>query len=175
MKAMLASPLIWQLSVANVEVSRRFWRGGGVQLRPPWALAEADFINRCTRCTACISACPEGIIISGDGGFAAIDFSRGGCTFCGRCVEACGPGALLRQPEQPPWQQLAQINERCLAANGVMCRSCEDSCEPRALRFRPQLGGPSLPLINNASCTGCGGCVAPCPVSAIRIATAISA
>lgn len=172
---MPASPPIWRPSVASeVEVSRRFWRRGPAPLRPPWALAEAQFIERCSRCGDCQRACPQGIIISGDGGFAAIDFSRGGCTFCGLCVEACTPGALLRQPAQPPWQQQAQIDERCLAANGVMCRSCEDSCEPRALRFSPQPGGISRPQIDSSSCTGCGGCVAPCPASAIRI-TALSA
>ncbi len=172
---MPVSPPIWRPSVASeVDTSRRFWRRGDSPQRPPWALAEAQFVERCTRCSACISACPEGIITSGDGGFAAIDFSRGGCTFCGLCVEVCAPAALLRQPEQPPWQQLAQIDGRCLAANGVMCRSCEDSCEPRALRFRPQLGGISQPQIDSASCTGCGGCVAPCPVAAIRVTVPVS-
>lgn len=152
-----------------VDSSRRFWRRGQTPLRPPWALAEAQFIERCSRCGDCQRACPQGIIISADGGFAAIDFSRGSCTFCGLCVEACTPQALLRQPGQPPWPYRAQIGEACLAVNGVMCRSCEDSCEPRALRFRPQPGGISRPQIDSASCTGCGGCVAPCPVSAIRV------
>lgn len=172
---MPASLPIWRLSVASeVDASRRFWRRGAAPLRPPWALAEAQFIERCTRCSACITACPQGIIIRGDGGFAAVDFSHGGCTFCGLCVAACAPGALLRQPEQPPWLYRAQIGEGCLAANGVMCRSCDDSCEPRALRFRPQPGGISLPLIDSASCTGCGSCVAPCPVDAIRVTAAVA-
>ena len=113
--------------------------------------------------------CPEAIIISGDGGFPTIDFKRGECTFCSDCVTACQPHALLRSDEQAAWSLQASIAPSCLPHKGVECRACGDFCDSRAIRFTPRLGGSPLPAIDSALCTGCGACVAPCPVSAITI------
>jgi ferredoxin-type protein NapF len=57
----------------------------------------------------------------------------------------------------------------CLAARGVVCRSCGDSCPHAAIRFWPRIGGPALPEILDDACTGCGACVGVCPVSAIEV------
>lgn len=38
------------------------------------------------------------------------------------------------------------------------------------MRFRPRLGRVAEPEVDLAACTGCGECVAPCPVAAIEIA-----
>ena len=62
------------------------------------------------------------------------------------------------------------IGSSCLAHRGVSCRSCEDVCEPRALRFRPELGGVFKPEIDLAACTNCGECGLICPVNAIKLA-----
>ncbi|MPN29793.1 hypothetical protein SDC9_177246 [bioreactor metagenome] len=83
-----------------VDLSRRaFFRGRPrprTEMRPPWALAEGDFIDRCTRCNDCVSACPTHILLAGDGGYPTIDFRAGECTFCSDCVASCQPQALLR-------------------------------------------------------------------------------
>lgn len=157
-----------------VDAARRgFLRGRPrpkAELRPPWARPEAEFIDRCTRCHDCLPACPQGIIVAGDGGYPTIDFSRGECTFCAACVAACRPQALLRRDDdQPPWTYRAAINDTCLPARGVECRVCGDFCDVRAIRFAPRLGGCSLPQIDADRCTGCGACLAPCPTGAIRI------
>lgn len=149
---------------------RGLWRqlsGGKTPQRPPWALAEPAFVDACSRCQDCIKACPEAILVVGDGGLPTVDFQRGGCTFCQACVTVCDSGAL--QLSASPWALRAVITDSCLTRSGVMCRSCEDSCEPRALRFVPRLGGVASPQIDPAICTGCGGCVAPCPVAAISL------
>lgn len=156
-----------------VDASRRgFFRGRPrpkAEIRPPWALLEALFTERCTRCNDCLSACPEQIIVSGDGGFPTVDFKRGECTFCGDCVTACQPLALVRTDEQPAWSHKALIGPSCLPERGVECRACEDFCAVRAIRFSPRLGGGPIPVIETEKCTGCGACIAPCPVSAISI------
>ena len=156
-----------------VDASRRgFFRGRPrprAENRPPWALPEAAFIDTCTRCNDCLTACPEAIIISGDGGFPTIDFKRGECTFCTECVTACQPHALLRSDEQAAWSLQASIAPSCLPHKGVECRACGDFCDSRAIRFTPRLGGSPLPAIDLELCTGCGACIAPCPVSAITI------
>lgn len=157
-----------------VDLSRRsFFRGRPrprTELRPPWALQENAFIDHCTRCNDCVKACPTQIIVIGDGGYPTVDFSLGECTFCGDCVSRCQPKALVRlEPEQAAWTYKATIGEDCLPRQGVECRVCGDFCDARAIRFPPRLGGSPLPEIDAETCTGCGACVAPCPVTAIGI------
>ena len=137
--------------------------------RPPWALDEAEFVNRCSRCDACIQACPTGVLRAADGGYPTVDFSLGECTFCGECVTACKDRALLRTPDAPAWSMRARLDERCVATKGVECRICGENCEAGAIRFRPALGGISRPELDATPCTGCGACVAPCPVGAIVV------
>lgn len=156
-----------------VDAGRRaFFRGRPrpkVEIRPPWALPESAFVDRCTRCGDCLTACPEQIVVSGDGAYPTIDFARGECTFCGDCVTACQPAALVRHADAPPWTCKAKIDERCLAHQGVECRVCDDFCDVRAIRFPPRLGGSPLPEIDDGRCSGCGACVASCPTTAITI------
>lgn len=156
-----------------VDVSRRgFLRGRSTlppALRPPWAGSEADFAERCTRCGDCLPACPQAILAVGSGGYPTVDFRRGECTFCGACAEACRPAALLRRPDVPPWRLKAQIAPTCLPRQGVECRICGDFCDARAIRFPPRVGGAALAELDPDRCTGCGACVAPCPVGAISV------
>ncbi|KAB2927468.1 MAG: ferredoxin-type protein NapF [Dechloromonas sp.] len=156
-----------------VDAARRgFLRGRPrprVELRPPWALGENAFIDRCTRCNACLAVCPEHILVSGDGGYPTVDFSHGECTFCGACLAACQPQALKRTEGLPAWPYKAHVGDACLPASGVECRVCGDFCDVRAIRFPPRLGGSPLPEIDATQCTGCGACLAPCPSAAIRI------
>jgi ferredoxin-type protein NapF len=141
-------------------------------LRPPWLLDANSFTEACTRCGACIERCPEQILQAGDGGFPHIDFSRGECTFCGECTGNCEAGLFVPRADQrmPAWPYKAQINfATCLTGEGVHCRSCEDYCEPRAIRFPPVAGGVPQPVLKTESCTGCGSCVAHCPPQAIAV------
>lgn len=155
------------------DLSRRRWLKGGLgAARPdnvlPWSVDWAAFTSQCSRCGDCLAACPEQIIVKGDGGFPVIDFARGECTFCGRCAELC-PEPLFRPRTTAPWRQTARFGNACITRQGVHCRSCEDSCEPAAIRFRPQLGQVSGPELDLARCNGCGACVSACPAAAIRI------
>lgn len=152
---------------------RGFLRGRFRQIanlpRPPWAVAESEFQTRCTRCNDCVDACPTGILRVGDGGYPTVDFSHAECTFCGECAVACAPRAIDRTASAQAWQMKAQLGPACVASKGVECRICGDACEARAIRFRPALGGISAPTLDDDACTGCGACVAPCPVDAIVV------
>jgi len=140
-----------------------------VALRPPWAVAERDFIQRCSRCDRCIAACPLQRLQRGDGGYPEINFATGGCDFCGDCVAACATAALEPQPEQPVWRLQALIGDRCLAHQGVVCRSCGEVCDQRAIRFQLRVGGAAMAQLDSARCDGCGSCIAPCPTAAITM------
>ncbi len=140
-------------------------------LRPPWALADdVRFTDACTRCGDCLRACPERVIVPGDGGFPTVVFTERGCTLCGACVSACTPQALRRVEGEAPWRQAPRIAASCLAQRRVECRVCGEACDDAALKFRPALGGIPQPELLAERCTGCGACVAPCPVGAITIA-----
>jgi len=150
--------------------------------RPPWAKEEALFTSACTRCGACVAACPTGLLKEGSGGFPEADFRRAHCTFCADCVAACAkniqqnssPQALFPffSSDLPPWTLTATIGTACLPHKGVLCRSCEDHCSDAAIRFTPRPGSPAQPEITASRCTGCGECVAYCPVHAISMRTA---
>ncbi len=138
-------------------------------IRPPWALHGGAFPAACNGGGDCINACPENILRADSESFPAVFFGAGLCTFCGACAEACPTGALAIVPGAKPWKLKAEIANTCLSILGTTCRVCGDQCDIQAIAFRLAVGCAALPEIDAATCTGCGACVAPCPVHAIRI------
>ncbi|MBL8587881.1 MAG: 4Fe-4S dicluster domain-containing protein [Methylobacteriaceae bacterium] len=79
--------------------------------------------------------------------------------------------ALSRTPTAPGSEQrpVARIGEACIETKGVACRRCGEVCDVNAIAFRLIGRGRAQPLLDETLCTGCGDCVAPCPVSAIAL------
>jgi ferredoxin-type protein NapF len=97
----------------SVMVGRRdFLRGkmtAEVVIRPPRAIPETDFLDRCDGCGDCVEACPQNILDLADNA-PRIDFSLGdgACIFCDDCTEACPTGALDADSARP-WSWKAEI------------------------------------------------------------------
>ncbi|MEQ9695615.1 ferredoxin-type protein NapF [Shimia sp. SDUM112013] len=151
------------------QTSRRaFLRGGFTRqnpMRPFGAIGVMAFEDACTKCGDCARACPEGIVLKDAEGYPVVSLARGECTFCSACTDTCEAGALRADT---PWTWRAEASGACLSRNAVQCRTCQDHCDQQAIRFRLQPGGNAEPLFDLETCTGCGACVAPCPVGAIQ-------
>ncbi len=140
-----------------------------VPIRPPWSLPEDQFVMHCTQCGDCIDACPENILLHGNlSHYPKVDFLLGECTFCRSCVDVCPTQALDKNQSQP-WQIKVTISEACLAIKNIVCVTCGEQCEARAIRFIAIAGRIPLPEINMDFCTGCGACVSPCPTQALEV------
>ena len=162
--------------ISRFDFLRGDFSGKRVPIRPPWALPEPQFLDTCTRCDACIAACPEHIITTDRGNYPVINFKAGECTFCGDCVAVCKDAALFCADHEfvdtSAWSIKAAIQPNCLAANGIECRVCGEHCESVAIRFRLTAGLVANPGIDHKLCNGCGACVAVCPVDAVHMGNA---
>lgn len=145
----------------------------------PWALSDDVFLDQCTRCNKCAEACPEQVIVKGDGGFPTVDFNQGECTFCGDCVTVC-PEPIFNDQSESPWDLIAEITDAsqhqsvsldgvCMVQKGIVCQSCKDVCDVRAINMKYNQASMPEPVINNDVCNGCGACVSTCPTAAIHM------
>ncbi len=161
---------------SGVAVSRRrlmrglMGRSAAPALRPPWATSEAQFTDKCDRCGDCLRACNKRVLVRGSGFYPELKLGAGFCTFCEACVDVCKTGALDKVSASEPWAYKAEVADNCLSLMGTTCRVCEDSCLPRAIRMRPELGGRYRPIIDVERCNGCGACLSPCPTNALSVA-----
>jgi len=137
------------------------------QLRPPGAIAELSFLMKCTRCNACVQACPHNAITQADEkngsamGTPIIIPSSQVCMMCKDfpCIAACPSGALA--PDAPRTIGTAYINRlKCFAYTGQICDYCHDCCPEKNKAITLE---NNKPVINAHHCTGCGLCEFYCP------------
>jgi ferredoxin-type protein NapG len=135
-------------------------------LRPPGAVEEQAFLAGCTRCAACIDACPHHAIVHAPlrfrraAGTPMIDPIEQPCWMCRDypCIAACEPGVL--RFDVPVKIGVARIDTvTCLAYQGTFCTVCSEQC-PVDDAIETAAGRPR---IVEAACTGCGVCQHVCP------------
>lgn len=143
-------------------------------IRPPGAVDEPTFLERCTKCDKCAEACPYDAITQAPIRFRAaagtpiIDPAVSPCLMCSDypCISACPEDALsLAALARIATARLLDYN--CLAHQGTFCTVCHEQCPtPDAITL--DQGRPTLHL---DQCTGCGVChyACPAPTNAIAI------
>lgn len=144
---------------------------------PPGSRGVPRFLDRCTACQLCVSACPKHVLQPalfeyGLKGFMKprLDFTASFCDYdCRACAEACPDGAIELMPIEE--RQLEQIGlarfyeERCIVKQkGTDCAACSEHCPTKAVETVPYGDNLRLPQVNESLCIGCGACEFACPV-----------
>ena len=173
-------------SVKGVEVLAK--NPDPLLIRPPGALGENDFLQRCVRCAECVQVClgnalqPSLLQAGLDGMFSPILVARTGyCEFnCTLCGQVCPTGAIRQLTIEEKWQLKighAWFDKNiCLPfAKGISCMVCEEHCPTpqKAIRFKEvEMVGDSgqaitvrQPYVVDELCIGCGICENKCPLS----------
>ena len=163
-------------------------------IRPPGAVAEQEFLERCVRCGECMKVCIGGALHpawteAGPVGLwtpllvARVGYCEYNCTLCG---QVCPTGAIKRLALEPKRKTVIGRavfdKDRCLPfAKGVECLVCEEHCPTgeKAIVFEEKdvlVDGLSrrlkIPRVVDKLCIGCGICETKCPLegaSAIRV------
>ena len=168
--------------------------GYPMRIRPPGALAEPDFLDRCLKCGECMKVCPTGVLrpALAEAGVAGLwtpvmDMERGYCEYnCVLCAQVCPSGAIQRRTiaEKTGAEEGAAPvkcgtafldRSRCLPWSfGRNCLVCEEVCpvSPKAIfkdTITERVDGKEVvlhrPRINPEHCIGCGLCQHECPVN----------
>jgi len=131
-------------------------------LRPPGAVEEQLFLERCTKCNDCVTACPPGAITAHQQDGTPVLFAdRSPCLLCEDfpCITACGTESLLPVEgiEQVRMGIAAVSHRLCTAGQG--CHACVSKCPTDAL----VMDFESLRLVvAKEACVGCGMCEMVC-------------
>ncbi len=130
-------------------------------LRPPGAVGEAIFLERCTKCSDCLKACPHESIVIHQDGTPVIFPDQMPCYLCDDtpCIAACATEALLPIGSVNEARMgVAVINHRlCTAGQG--CHACVSKCPTDALTM--DFDAQRL-VVAVERCVGCGMCEHVC-------------
>ncbi|MBN1998336.1 4Fe-4S binding protein [candidate division KSB1 bacterium] len=161
----------------------------GMVLRPPGALPEEKFLDRCVRCQACVRICAStggclqpALTESGwEGIWTPVSVPRlGFCEYeCNLCGRVCFTGAIQKldiEVKQKVKIGLAHFDKtRCIPwYRQEDCLVCEEHCpvSDKAIKFDLQKArGPDgtiravkFPYVVADLCIGCGICENKCPL-----------
>ncbi|NCC52504.1 MAG: 4Fe-4S dicluster domain-containing protein [Spartobacteria bacterium] len=152
---------------------------------PPGALNADDYAERCSRCYACVNACPSRVLnvrFSTNRSWAQfcqpeLTPDSGVCDeYCNRCSLVCHTGAI--QPVSEDEKRYRKIGtavinkDACLAwSDEQYCMVCDEYCPYNAIHTDTGPTGFPRPVVLPDQCRGCGMCQHNCP--AIRAGKAI--
>ena len=163
-------------------------------IRPPGAVAEEEFLQRCVRCAECMKVCightlQPALLEAGPVGLwtplvvPRIGYCEYNCTLCGQVCPTGAIAPLKLGEKRKNVIGLAVIKkDRCLPfAKGIECLVCEEHCptgekaivmEEKDVIVDGRQRRLKFPRVVDKLCIGCGICETKCPVegaSAIRV------
>lgn len=131
-------------------------------LRPPGAAGEQLFLERCTKCHDCVTACsPGAIVVHPEDGTPVLFADHSPCHLCEDlpCITACGTDALLPVEEVNQVHMGIAVLSHRLCTAGQGCHACVSKCPTDAI----VMDVASLHLsVVTGSCVGCGMCEMVC-------------
>ena len=158
--------------------------GKSAVIRPPGAINEKEFIQRCIRCGNCMKACITNVLQPSvlESGLSGVWTPRlmmdlNYCEYnCKLCTEVCPTGAIEKLTIENKRNfkiGRAQIDKNiCVAWSGTSeCIVCEEQCPipDKAITLeKKQLPNKKIidvPVVNDKLCIGCGSCQYMCPTS----------
>ncbi len=182
--ALVTSPAIAVLAAEKARAIKKPPRPGTLSLiRPPGALPEDEFIQRCIRCGNCMKVCPTNVLqplpVTGGPGRAwtpVLDTRRGYCEYrCNLCGRVCPTDAIAELPlaqKQKVIIGIGVFNKKiCIPyAKGDNCIVCEEHCPvpEKAIRVKEGIVKGKkvmLPYIVTDLCIGCAICELKCPTA----------
>jgi len=126
---------------------RQFLRGhtrAAPPLRPPHALAEDAFIERCTRCDACREACTPGALAADGPAWTLQLVFESSCiaqanVVCRSCGDCCGVRAIRFPPRQGA--AAVPVVDESLCNH---CGACVSACPVAAIQLRPAMSTEAI-------------------------------
>ncbi len=179
--------LLGVLAVPFFRLSPATRRSSPKLIRPPGALPEEQFLQKCVKCSECMKACPTNGLQpawseAGPEGIwtPVLVPTIGHCEYyCSLCSQVCPTGAIQELTVMEKTKVkigLAWVDKnRCIPYDlGTPCIVCEEHCptSPKAIKLvktEVQLPDgtimtPLAPVIDTDLCIGCGICENKCPV-----------
>ena len=186
-RRLILTSLVGAFAVPFFRLSPTASRASEKLIRPPGALPEEQFLQKCIKCGECMKVCPTNAIQptlseAGPEGLwtPMLVPEIGYCEYyCSLCTQVCPTGAIkeldINSKNQVKIGSAWIDRNRCIPWKfGDPCIVCEEHCpvSPKAIQLMKTevklkdgtIKTPLAPVINLETCTGCGICENKCPV-----------
>lgn len=186
-RKLILSGLLGLLAVPFFRITPARTRASEKLIRPPGALPEHEFLQKCIKCGECMKVCPTNAIqpVLSEAGPEGLWTPKmvmtiGYCDYyCSLCTQVCPTGAIKEMTiEEKNKLKIGSAwvdRNRCIPWKfGDPCIVCEEHCpvSPKAIKFVTTeveladgtIKTPKAPVVILEDCTGCGICENKCPV-----------
>lgn len=186
-RKVLLSSFLGLIAIPFFRISPLRSRASEKLIRPPGALPEKEFLQKCVKCGECMKVCPTNAIqparteAGPEGLWTPMLVPKiGYCDYyCSLCTQVCPTGAIreltIEEKNQIKIGTAWIDKNRCLPYKfGNSCIVCEEHCpvSPKAIQMIEvethlpdgTIKRPKAPFIDIEACTGCGICENKCPV-----------